>query len=58
MTKKIKVSIVTIVKDGMPFLEDSLKSFHLQNYQNKELIVVYTSSNDKTYKFLKSCKFI
>lgn len=58
MTKKIKVSIVTIVKDGMPFLEDSLKSFHLQKYQNKELIVVYTSSNDKTYEILKSCKFI
>ena len=58
MTKKIKVSIVTIVKDGMPFLEDSLESFKLQNYQNKELIVVYSKSEDMTFHLLKSKKFI
>ena len=54
MTKNIKVSILTIVKDGMPFLEDSLESFKLQNYQNKELIVVYSKSEDMTFHLLKS----
>ena len=58
MTKNIKVSILTIVKDGMPFLEDSLESFKLQNYQNKELIVVYSKSEDMTFHLLKSKKFI
>ena len=58
MTKNIKVSILTIVKDGMPFLEDSLESFKLQNYQNKELIVVYSKSEDMTFNLLKSKKFI
>ena len=42
----------------MPFLEDSLESFKLQNYQNKELIVVYSKSEDMTFHLLKSKKFI
>ena len=58
MKKNPKISIVTIVKNGMPYLEDTLKSFNLQKYKNKELIVVYSNSYDKTYKILQSCKFI
>ncbi len=58
MKKEPKISIITIVKDGMPFLDDALKSFDLQSYKNKELIVVYTHSIDKTLRTLKSKKFI
>ena len=47
-----KISIITVVKNGMPYLKDSIKSFNLQNYQNKELIIVYSHSNDKTEEFL------
>ena len=47
-----KISIITVVKNGMPYLKDSIKSFNLQNYQNKELIIVYSPSNDKTEEFL------
>ena len=56
--KNIKVSIVTVVKNGMPFLEDCIKSFQLQDYKNKELIVVYSHSEDQTYTFLKKQKYI
>lgn len=58
MKKEPKVSIITIVKNGLPYINDSLKSFELQNYQNKELIVVYTNSEDLTFEALKSKKFI
>ena len=58
MKKKPKVSIITIVKNGMPFIEDSLESFKFQNYKNKELIVVYTKSEDTTLNILKSKNYI
>ena len=58
MTKKPKISIITIVKNGMPNLTDNLESFKNQNYKNKELIVVYSKSDDKTLKILKSSKII
>ena len=38
----MKVSIITVVKNGMPFLKDAIKSFELQEYKNKELIIVYS----------------
>ena len=52
MNKKIRFSIITVVKNGMPFLIDALKSFNLQNYTNKEHIVVYGDSNDGTTEYL------
>lgn len=58
MKKEPKISIVTIVKNGLPYINDSLKSFELQSYHNKELIVVYTKSDDLTFDVLKSKKFI
>ncbi len=58
MKKKPKISIVTLVKNGMPFIEDSINSFNLQKYSNKELIVVYSNSEDNTYKLLKTNKYI
>ena len=56
--KNIKVSIITVVKNGMPYLEDCIKSFQLQDYKNKELIVVYSNSQDLTLSYLKKQKFI
>ena len=50
----MKISIITVVKNGMPFLRDAIKSFELQKYQNKELIIVYSKSNDGTENYIKS----
>lgn len=54
--KNLKISIITVVKNGMPFLSDCLKSFQLQDYVNKEHIIVYSDSNDGTEEFLLSNK--
>ena len=58
MTQKPKISIITIIKNGMPNLPDNLESFKNQNYKNKELIVVYSKSDDKTLRILKSSKIV
>ena len=47
-----KISIVTVVKNGMPYLSDCLKSVQLQDYKNKEHIIIYSSSQDNTEEFL------
>jgi len=51
-----KISIITVVKNGMPYLIDCLKSFQLQNYPNKEHIIIYSDSSDSTEEFLLSKK--
>ncbi len=51
-----KISIITVVKNGMPFLKTSIKSFMMQNYKNKELIIVFAPSNDETEEYLKQIK--
>mgnify|MGYP001197890989 CR=1 FL=1 len=51
-----KISIITIVKNGLPHIKSSIKSFNLQNYPNKELIIVYGDSKDGTEKYLESIK--
>ena len=38
----------------MPFLKDAIKSFELQEYKNKELVIVYSKSNDGTESYVKS----
>ncbi len=50
----MKISIVTVVKNGMPFLKDAIKSFELQKYKNKELIIVYEKSVDGSENYIKS----
>ena len=47
-----KISIITVVKNGMPYLKTSIKSFQMQNYNNKELIIVYAPSQDQTEQYL------
>jgi glycosyltransferase len=54
--KNPKISIITVVKNGMPYLSDCLKSFELQDYANKEHIIIYSNSNDATEEFLLSQK--
>jgi glycosyltransferase len=49
----MKISIITVVKNGMPFLKDAIKSFESQKYKNKELIIVYSKSNDGTENYIK-----
>jgi glycosyltransferase len=49
-----KISVITVVKNGMPYLSDCLKSFQLQDYLNKEHIIIYSSSQDNTEEFLLS----
>ena len=49
-----KISIITVVKNGMPFLKSAIESFKLQSYSNKELIIVYAPSYDGTETYLKS----
>lgn len=50
----MKISIITVVKNGMPFLKDAIKSFELQKYRNKELIIVYSKSIDETENYINS----
>jgi glycosyltransferase len=47
-----KISVITVVKNGMPYLKACLKSFELQDYRNKEHIIIYSKSNDETESFL------
>jgi len=51
--KNIKVSVISVVKNGMPFLEDAFKSYDNQTLEDKEHIVVYSNSEDETESFLK-----
>ena len=43
--KNPKISIITVVKNGMPYLIDCLKSFRLQDYSNKEHILMMVLKN-------------
>ena len=52
-----KISIITVVKNGMPFLKSAVKSFNLQKYDNKELIIVYSPSKDGTEEYLESLNY-
>lgn len=47
------ISIICVVKNGLPYLENTIKSFLLQDLREKELIIVYSKSNDGTENVLK-----
>ena len=51
-----KITVITVVKNGMPYIEDSINSFYSQTYKNKELVIVCSSSNDGTTQYLKNNK--
>ena len=50
----MKISIIMCVKNSMPYIMASIKSFQMQDYKNKELIIVYSKSNDQTEFYLDS----
>jgi glycosyltransferase involved in cell wall biosynthesis len=49
-----KISIITVVRNGLPFIKDSINSFLLQKYSNKELIIILAKSNDGTEDYIKN----
>lgn len=49
-----KISIITVVKNGMPYLKDAIESFDMQSLENKEHIIVYSPSTDDTENYLLS----
>lgn len=49
-----KISVITVVKNGMPYLQDALRSFDNQTIKNAEHIIVYSSSEDNTESFLNT----
>ena len=51
-----KISIITVVRNGMPYLMDSINSFLKQKYNNKELIIIYSKSSDLTLDYLNKIK--
>ena len=52
--ERLKISIITVVKNGMPYLSEAISSFDSQTYINKEHIIVYSKSEDQTEDFLLS----
>ena len=51
-----KITVITVVKNGMPYIEDSINSFNNQTYKNKELIIVCSKSFDGSEVFFKKNK--
>ena len=54
--KKIKLSIIMVVKNGLPFIKNAINSYNKQKYNNKELIIVCSPSSDKTESYLSNLK--
>ena len=52
----MKISIIMCAKNSMPYMMAAVESFIKQNYKNKELIIVFSKSNDHTTEFIKSLK--
>ncbi len=50
----MKISIIMCVFNSMPYIMSSIESFKKQKYKNKELIIVYSKSNDHTDRYLKT----
>lgn len=45
-----------LVKNSMPYIMASLQSFLEQDYKNKELIIVYSKSDDGSFEYLNNKK--
>jgi len=54
--KKIKLSIIMVVKNGLPFIKKAINSYDNQKYSNKELVIVCSPSSDSTENFLLNLK--
>lgn len=51
-----KISVVMAVYNGIPYIEEAIKSILGQSYKNFELIIVNDASTDETLKYLKSLR--
>lgn len=58
MTNYPKVSIITVVYNGIEFLEETIKSVIAQTYPNIEYIIVDGGSKDGTLDIIKNMKLI
>ncbi len=52
----MKISVITIVKNGMPFVAETIQSVINQDYESIEYIVIDSVSNDGTVEYLLSYK--
>ncbi len=52
----MKVSVITIVKNGMPFVAETIQSVINQDYEFIEYIVIDSVSTDGTVEYALSCK--
>jgi len=50
----LKVSIITAVRNGMPFVVNTIESVLAQSYHNIEYIIVDGGSVDGTFEVIKS----
>ena len=51
-----QISIITVIKNGMPDLEECIRSLDKQKFRNFEHIIVCSESNDGTFEFLRKYK--
>lgn len=51
----LKISIITIVRNGMPFIEQTLASVLTQTYKNIEYVVIDGASTDGTQVAIEKC---
>ena len=51
-----KVTVITVVKNGMPFVVETIQSIVNQDYQFIEYIVIDSLSTDGTHEYTLSCK--
>ena len=52
--KDMKISIIMCSLNSMPYIMASVESFKKQKYKNKELIIIYSKSDDHTDEYLKT----
>ncbi len=55
---KTKISVIMVVKNGMPLLKQAIQSYKNQTYKNKELLVIYSNSIDQTENCIQNNKKI
>ena len=53
MDNSISVSVITYVKNGMPYIKECISSIQHQTLKNIEIIVVDAGSNDGTEEYIK-----